>query len=155
MTPTTGRPDSTQGQQTPPTSARRTSSAESPSSTVEPRIPSQTFGHKRRNTPNFDPSVNAKPFSPFYRHATPNFSADKLEPRVRCEAVDPEAGDSQDPQQPPRAKLWEKKRRCLWWRRLNRGTRLVLEIALGILIIGGMVGIALGIAASVSGGGKK
>lgn len=123
-------------------------------------MPFYTLGHKRQITPNYDPSVNAKPYSPFYRHATPNFSADKIEYRLRREAADLEAGDSQttttrelQPQNLHRSKLWEKKRRCIWWRRMNRGTRFVLKIALAIVIVGGMVGIAVGVTAAVSGGG--
>lgn len=160
MTLNTGKSELIQVQQTPVPAHRRTSSGGSPNSTVEPRMPSYTLGHKRQITPNYDPSVNAKPYSPFYRHATPNFSADKIEYRLRREAADLEAGDSQttttrelQPQNLHRSKLWEKKRRCIWWRRMNRGTRFVLKIALAIVIVGGMVGIAVGVTAAVSGGG--
>lgn len=160
MTPKIGKPEPVQGQQQTPNPARRISSGGSPSSAIaEPPIPSQTSGHKRHITPNYDPSVNAKPFSPFYRHATPNFSADRIEYRLRREAADLETGDSQGTRQelqhPHRSKLWEKKRRCLWWRRLNQGTRLVLEITLAVVIVGGMVGIAIGVTAAVNGGSWK
>lgn len=160
MTPKIGKPEPVQGQQQTPNPARRISSGGSPSSAIaEPPVPSHTSGHKRHITPNYDPSLNAKPYSPFYRHATPNFSADRIEYRLRREAADLETGDSQDTRQelqhPHRSKLWEKKRRCLWWRRLNQGTRLVLEITLAVVIVGGMVGIAIGVTAAVNGGAWK
>lgn len=134
-------------------------SPNSPGIAVSP-MPAQISGHRRQLTPDYDPSINAKPYSPFYRHATPNLSATRAElERLRRKATDLESGIphgmSHEPQRPRQSKLWEEKRRCVWWRQLSHGTRFALEIVIAVVIMGGMVGIALGITAAVGGGALK
>lgn len=118
-------------------------------------------GYKRHATLDYDPSINAKPYSPFYRHATPNLSAHAVElQRLRRGTNDIEAGNgnphlhggSHEPQRPRQSKLWEKRQRCVWWRQLSRGSRFALEVVIAVVIVGGMIGIALGFTAAGGGG---
>ncbi|KAE8150908.1 hypothetical protein BDV25DRAFT_153520 [Aspergillus avenaceus] len=111
----------------------------------------------------YDPTIGAKPFSPFYRHATPSITLGRLglknkdsagatknatdiEYGERCR----ESGESGNRRE---SKLWkEKKRHCDWLRNLPRGQRMVIKAAIAIGTVGTMVAIALGITVAVGGG---
>lgn len=114
----------------------------------------------------FDPSIGAKPCSPFYCHPTTTTSREQL----RCDAQLPGRGycsqdlesgmrtpakRSMDISKPQSSKLWqqkEKRRRCDYFKALSRKQRMAVKIFIAILIVGTMVGIAVGITAAVGGG---
>lgn len=116
----------------------------------------------------FDPSVGAKPYSPFYRHATPSISLAKLKAHAKNPPPSPCAdslydleGRALDTTQASmgqdgshrESKLWaQKKRRCGCMRSLSKKQRLVLKAAIAIGTLGSMMAIALGITAAVGGG---
>ncbi|KAF9890849.1 hypothetical protein FE257_005420 [Aspergillus nanangensis] len=115
----------------------------------------------------YDPTVGAKPYSPFYRHATPNVNLDNLDGKTievkdlgasREDSLnDVEQGlvqpsdDSKDNRR--QSKLWkEKKRRCDCMRSMTKKQRIATKAAIATVILGSMVAIALGITAAVDGG---
>lgn len=114
--------------------------------------------------PDFDPSIGAKPYSPFYRHATPSLSTEQLtwearranQYHVRC-TKDLEAQASPttptEPQSSRLSKLWTKKKQP--WellQGLNPRQRFAAKAFITMLTLGTMVGIALGITSAVGGG---
>ena len=116
--------------------------------------------------PDFDPTVNAKPYSPFYRHATPTFSTEQLTWEARRAngrsnlARDPEA--QTPPTQPDvgekskLSKLWTKKKQPWeFMQGLSKRQRMGAKGLIAIVILGTMVAIALGITAAVGGGMGK
>lgn len=113
--------------------------------------------------PDFDPSIGAKPYSPFYRHATPSLSTEQLTWEARranryhskC-ARDVEAQISpiqpQGSQTSKLSKLWTKKKQP--WELLeglSTRQRITAKALIAILTLGAMVGIALGITSAVGG----
>ncbi|KAL2822086.1 hypothetical protein BJX63DRAFT_378032 [Aspergillus granulosus] len=117
----------------------------------------------------YDPHIGAKPYSPFYRHATPSSKLSRLtSQRKRSRSVgmvtspiddveggappwrrlyDDEATNTREP------KLWvQEKRLCDCLGGLSKRQRMVVKIAIAVLILGSMVAIALGITAAVDGG---
>lgn len=114
----------------------------------------------------FDPSIGAKPCSPFYCHPTTTTSREQL----RCDAQLPGRGygsqdlesgmrtpakRSMDITKPQCSKLWQQKQKrrhrdC--FKALTKKQRMVVKIVIAILIVGTMVGIAVGITAAVGGG---
>ncbi|KAF7586124.1 hypothetical protein BBP40_009420 [Aspergillus hancockii] len=115
--------------------------------------------------PEFDPTVGAKPYSPFYRHATlPHSATERLTVQTKDSSLHPnsvndiEIGDdpfrsSADSGNRRGSKLWkQKKRHCHWFRGLTKGQKMAVKGAIAILTVGTMVAIALGITAAVGGG---
>ena len=111
--------------------------------------------------PDYDPTVGAKPYSPFYRHATQNFSAQTPNPTGTLKV--PNANElengvnayrpSGESDNRRNSKLWtEKKRHCDWLRALPKKQRIAVKAVIAIAILGTMVAIALGITAAVGGG---
>ncbi|KAK1144277.1 hypothetical protein N8T08_005690 [Aspergillus melleus] len=115
----------------------------------------------------FDPSVGAKPSSPFYRHATPSVSLAKLKARTKNSAspcddslydlenntLDTTQASIREDGSRRESKLWvQEKRRCGCMRSLSKRQRLVLKAVIAIGTLGSMVAIALGITAAVGGG---
>ena len=114
----------------------------------------------------FDPSKDAKPYSPFYKHPTTRTSLEQL----KSESKPYERGPSQDLEAGTRVRAsadlntnchrlsgWEqklpKKHRALGCLNgLTKRQRLVVKLLLAVLVIGGMVGIGLGISKAVGGG---
>lgn len=108
----------------------------------------------------FDPSIGAKPYSPFYPHGTPSMSCEhltfetKLADQRQHEIRDLESGgpylvrgDS-----PRRSKLWEGQkpsRSCL--HSLSPRQRMCTKAIIAIVTVGTMIAIALGITAAVGG----
>ncbi|CBF85640.1 predicted protein [Aspergillus nidulans FGSC A4] len=138
-------------------------------SPLEPEHPQQTLEE-------YDPSVGAKPCSPFYRHATPSSKLARLAPqRKRSKSIPVGVGspiDDLEGQRPPwqrlydveegqtegrdsrtKLKLWaQKKKYCDCLSGLSNGQRMAVKIAIAVLLVGSMVGVALGITAAVGGG---
>ncbi|KAB8239519.1 hypothetical protein ETB97_000743 [Aspergillus alliaceus] len=107
----------------------------------------------------YDPTVGAKPYSPFYRHATPSIAAmERLNapnksPNIRTSDLESGWRPSDDSANRRSSKLWaNKKRHCDWLRGMTRGQRIAVKAAIAILTLGTMVGIALGITSAVGGG---
>ncbi|KAL4908883.1 hypothetical protein BDW74DRAFT_73868 [Aspergillus multicolor] len=124
----------------------------------------------------YDPSVGAKPSSPFYRHATPSSKLARLaSPRRRSHSIRVGVGspiDDIEGQRPPwyrlydveegreettdskrKLKLWVKKKKysdCLSG--LTKRQRMAVKIAVAVVLVGSMVAVALGITAAVGGG---
>lgn len=114
----------------------------------------------------FDPSKDAKPYSPFYKHPTTRTSLEQL----KSETKTYERGYSQDLETGTRVRMsadfnahchqlsgWNQKKptkhralNCL--NGLTKKQRLVVKILIAIVVIGGMVGIGLGISKAVGGG---
>ncbi|KAJ5094323.1 hypothetical protein N7456_010184 [Penicillium angulare] len=115
---------------------------------------------EHNRTPDFDPSIGAKPYSPFYAHGSPTISYEQLTfetktaNRDRSQLRDIEnAGpymcrnDS-----PQRSKLWENAnppRSCM--HSLSTRQRMTLKIIIAVVTVGSMIAIALGITAAVGG----
>lgn len=114
----------------------------------------------------FDPSQGAKPYSPFYRHPTTRTSLEQLKSESKVYA----RGCSQDLETGTRVRMsgdmnsnchrlsgWNQKKpkkhralSCL--KGLTKRQRLAVKLLIAIVVIGGMVGIALGITKAVGGG---
>ncbi|KAL3465018.1 hypothetical protein BJX64DRAFT_285884 [Aspergillus heterothallicus] len=130
-----------------------------------------THHHPQATTQeDYDPHVGAKPFSPFYRHATPSSKLSRLTSQrtKRSRSVglvtspiddveggapawrrlyDDEAGNKRE------SKLWaQEKRYCDCLGGLSKGRRMAVKIAIAVVVLGSMVAIALGITAAVGGG---
>lgn len=126
------------------------------------------LSNSNAQVPDFDPSINAKPYSPFYRHATPSLSMEQLtwntrnanRSSTRMAATDLEAQEVQTPQSAPStdqnskmSKLWRRKKQP--WELLeglSKRQRFVVKVLIAIVTIGTMIGIALGITSAVGGG---
>ncbi|BAE58347.1 hypothetical protein F9C07_1926 [Aspergillus flavus] len=110
--------------------------------------------------PDYDPTIGAKPCSPFYRHATQNFTGQTPNSTLKVpEAIDLETGGvsayrpSGESDNRRSSKLWtEKKRHCDWLRALPKKQRIAVKAVIAIALLGTMVAIALGITAAVGGG---
>ncbi|KAB8069889.1 hypothetical protein BDV29DRAFT_43510 [Aspergillus leporis] len=115
--------------------------------------------------PEFDPTVGAKPYSPFYRHATlPHSATERLTVQTKDSTLHPNSvNDIEIGADPFRSsadsgvrrgsKLWkQKKRHCDWLRGLTKGQKMAVKGVIAILTVGTMVAIALGITAAVGGG---
>ncbi|RDW81254.1 uncharacterized protein DSM5745_04811 [Aspergillus mulundensis] len=123
----------------------------------------------------YDPSVGAKPYSPFYRHATPSCKLARLaSQRRRSHSVrgvgspiddiegqrppwhrlyDVEEGREETGSSKTKLKLWAKKKKyCDCLGGLSARQRMAVKIAVAVVLVGGMVAVALGITAAVGGG---
>jgi hypothetical protein len=110
----------------------------------------------------FDPHVGAKPCSPFYRHRGPADSLTQLKIEAQitersADSNDLERGQCMSPgdlQKPCSAKLWARKRHSRFnlLRNLSQRQKFVVKLVIALLVLGTMVGIALGITAAVHGG---
>ncbi|KAI9035884.1 uncharacterized protein KD926_002816 [Aspergillus affinis] len=112
----------------------------------------------------FDPSVGAKPSSPFYRHATPSVSMAKFKAHTKSNVaengydlennlLDPRQASMGEDECNRQSKLWvQEKRRCGCMRSLSKKQRLALKAVIAIGTLGSMIAIALGITAAVGGG---
>ncbi|KAJ6161255.1 hypothetical protein N7470_004651 [Penicillium chermesinum] len=108
----------------------------------------------------FDPSIGAKPCSPFYPHGTPSLSCEHLTYETKlAEQNRHQLGDLENAGpylirggSPQRSKLWEERkpsRSCL--HSLTGRQRLLIKAIIAVVTIGGMIGIALGITVAVGG----
>jgi hypothetical protein len=136
------------------TRASSTSCTQSPETSTSSEAPANDF----------DPSRGAKPYSPFYLHPTTQTSLEQL----RSEAPSYGRGySSQDVEsnlpmshkisldaQNPKCRLWIKSNRggIAWLRKLSRKQRFAVKLLFALVIVGTMVGIALGISVAVGGG---
>ncbi|KAI9931208.1 hypothetical protein ASPWEDRAFT_22932 [Aspergillus wentii DTO 134E9] len=152
---------------TQPTTALLSGDEKRPASSrsdLEPSLPSPALTQMSSNQ-EYDPSVGAKPYSPFYRHATSNVSVQQLTVEAKhsnrdgYSLNDPESGQipSHDPSvdigKKRQSKLWaEKKKKGGCLRSLNKKQRLAVKLVIAVLIVGTMIAIALGITAAVGGG---
>ncbi|KAJ5675998.1 hypothetical protein N7462_008895 [Penicillium macrosclerotiorum] len=116
--------------------------------------------HEAR-THEFDPSIGAKPYSPFYRHSSPTISYEQLTFETKnasrersglrdIENAGPYATMRND--SPRRSKLWEAQnppRSCM--QSLSTRQRMALKAVVAIVTVGTMIAIALGITAAVGG----
>ncbi|OOQ84647.1 hypothetical protein PEBR_29391 [Penicillium brasilianum] len=129
---------------------------QSPSASVQ----STPSCHESRN-PDFDPHVDAKPYSPFYRHGSPTISYEQLTfetktaSRERSGLRDIENADTYlvtRNDSPRRSKLWEgenPRRSCM--QSLTSRQRMALKAVVAVVTVGTMIAIALGITAAVGG----
>lgn len=112
----------------------------------------------------FDPTIGAKPYSPFYRHATPTISLEQVALTAKRPSRDwqdmqrLESGlrtslsHSVDVPNPERSKLWKERRPRNPLKSLSPKRRLAVKIVIAIFTVGTMIGIALGITVAVGGG---
>lgn len=126
--------------------------------------------------PDYDPSIGAKPYSPFYRHATTPSAASAIarltsqRKRTRSFGIASPIDDLESGSRPPwkrlsddearnmsttnrESKLWAQKKRhfdCLSG--LTKKQRMAVKIVIAVVVVGSMVAIALGITAAVGGG---
>ncbi|KAL3476979.1 hypothetical protein BJX99DRAFT_257880 [Aspergillus californicus] len=123
----------------------------------------------------YDPCLNAKPYSPFYRHATPSsrltrltsHSSRKRSRSLGLSPIDDIEGQGCPPWQrlrgdersanipgsESRTTLWvQEKRNCDCLAALSKGQRIAVKVAIAVVIVGSMVAVALGITAAVGGG---
>lgn len=107
-------------------------------------------------TPDFDPSVGAKPYSPFYCHDTASIEKLKNEAQISGRGYysqDLESGLRSPAHNKRESKLWaQKRKRCDCLSVLSPKQRLAVKLLIAVIIVGTMVGIALGITAAVGGG---
>ncbi|KAJ5928727.1 hypothetical protein N7466_007683 [Penicillium verhagenii] len=108
----------------------------------------------------FDPSIGAKPYSPFYSHGTPTISYEHLTFESKnasrngsglrdLENAGPYTFRNESPR---RSKLWEgnvKPRSCL--HSLSSRQRMIFKAIIAIVTVGTMIAIALGITYAVGG----
>lgn len=114
----------------------------------------------------FDPHVGAKPCSPFYSHDANNNSLEYLKDETTIKAQrygsnDLESGTPSTPQKRSlevqgrcqQSKLWiQKKRKCDCLASLTKRQRLYVKLLVGLVVVGAMIGIAMGITVAVGGG---
>ncbi|EAW10415.1 uncharacterized protein ACLA_048870 [Aspergillus clavatus NRRL 1] len=115
----------------------------------------------------YDPSINAKPYSPFYRHATlttipmdgqvgqptTTKTAAVLDGPYELESATSCQKQSEESQKNRGSKLWEqRRRRCSYFHSLPKKQRLTIKVIVAIVTVGSMVAIALGITVAVGGG---
>lgn len=112
----------------------------------------------------FDPSIGAKPCSPFYPHTSPTISYEQLTFETKnatrrsqlrdLESLGPYASCRTD--SPRRSKLWEEENKPLTWlQTLSNKQRMALKAVVAVVTVGTMIAIALGITAAVGGAGWK
>lgn len=109
----------------------------------------------------FDPSIGAKPCSPFYRHGSPTISHEQLTfetknaNRNQSHLRDLEnAGPylACRTESPRRSKLWEEENKPrTWLQSLSNKQRMALKAVVAVVTVGTMIAIALGITAAVGG----
>ncbi|KAJ5156447.1 hypothetical protein N7492_009250 [Penicillium capsulatum] len=109
----------------------------------------------------FDPSIGAKPYSPFYAHGSPTLSHEHLtletaaanhtHSRLRdLENAGPYLTGPNDG--PRRSKLWEAENPPQgWFHSLTTRQKMALKVVIAIVTIGTMIAIALGITSAVGG----
>lgn len=109
----------------------------------------------------FDPSVGAKPYSPFYAHGSPTVSFEQLTLETKnanhnlsqlrdVENARPYSALRSD--SPRRSKLWEEEKQPQpWMRSLSTRQRMGLKAAIAVVTVGSMIAVALGITAAVGG----
>ncbi|PYH40730.1 uncharacterized protein BP01DRAFT_201868 [Aspergillus saccharolyticus JOP 1030-1] len=117
----------------------------------------------------YNPFVGAKPSSPFYRHATPSVTIDRL----KAESEKPKPTSTQRyispviPESPPMfnvsalesgsrhessSNLWgQPQRRCGCMSRLSRKQRMMAKGVIAVVVLGTMIAIAVGITVAVGG----
>ncbi|KAJ5467526.1 hypothetical protein N7475_005278 [Penicillium sp. IBT 31633x] len=113
----------------------------------------------------FDPSIGAKPCSPFYHHGSPTISCEQLTFETKnanrnrshlrdLENAGPYMACRTD--SPRRSKLWEEENKPLTWlQTLNNKQRMALKAVVAVVTVGTMIAIALGITAAVGGSGWR
>lgn len=134
-------------------------------SSPDPSAVSPTIQPHPEPIAEFDPHLGAKPCSPFYTHDNTNTSLEYLKHEgtitaQRYGSNDLESGVPSTPRKQSIevhgnrcSKLWiQKKRGCHCLSSLTKRQRLFVKLALGLLIVGAMIGIAMGITVSVGGG---
>ncbi|CAG8263685.1 unnamed protein product [Penicillium olsonii] len=116
------------------------------------------------HSPDFDPSVGAKPCSPFYRHGSPTISYEQLTHETKNNRNHSQLRDLENAgpysiyrnESPRRSKLWtEENKPQTWLQSLTHKQRLALKAVVAVVTIGTMIAIALGITAAVGGAGWK
>lgn len=149
-----------------------------PEPTLQPPSTHTTEQRQSIDEEHFDPCENAQKFSPFYmyNHDSPRPSTD-MRPKqsIHVSVRDLELGEITpsvtqekiNAQKKPASrnilqavKFWEKPRqKCLtrpkkqyWIQRLPKKQQIAVKAAIALLIIGTMVGIAVGIAAALNSG---
>lgn len=108
----------------------------------------------------FDPSIGAKPYSPFYPHGSPTISYEQL--TFETKAADRNRSQLRDIENagpymsrndsPQRSKLWEGNRQprsCMHG--LSNRQRMFLKAVIAVVTVGSMIAVALGITAAVGG----
>ncbi|KAJ5327385.1 hypothetical protein MYU51_017983 [Penicillium brevicompactum] len=113
----------------------------------------------------FDPSVGAKPCSPFYRHGSPTISFEQLTYETKHNDRNPSHLRDQENagpysvyrnESPRRSKLWEEENKPRsWLQSLTKKQRMALKAVVAVVTVGTMIAIALGITAAVGGAGWK
>ena len=118
------------------------------------------FNHDSR-VHEFDPSIGAKPYSPFYSHITPTISYEQLTLETKaanrnlshlCEMEVGGPYSALRGESPRRSKLWDEvkePRSCM--HSLSHRQRMAVKVVIAIITVGSMIGIALGITAAVGG----
>ncbi|KAJ5863872.1 uncharacterized protein N7529_005788 [Penicillium soppii] len=109
----------------------------------------------------FDPSIGAKPCSPFYHHGSPTISYEHLTYETKhhnrnlshlrdLENAGPYAACRTD--SPRRSKLWEEENKPqTWLQSLSSRQKMALKAVIAVVTVGTMIAIALGITAAVGG----
>jgi hypothetical protein len=113
----------------------------------------------------FDPSIGAKPYSPFYRHGTPTTSYEQLTFETKNQNQNPShlrETENAGPysalrnESPRRSKLWEEENQPRsWMQSLSNRQRMALKGVVAVVTVGSMIAVALGITAAGGGGAWK
>jgi hypothetical protein len=126
---------------------------------------SPTISITERGHQEFDPSIGAKPCSPFYRHGSPTISYEQLTLESKnnnrnrshlrdLENAGPYAASRTD--SPRRSKLWEEENKPrTWLQSLSNKQKMALKAVIAVVTVGTMIAIALGITAAVGGAAWK
>lgn len=134
----------------------------SPSSSVQSTpVPSSHAFLEPAHPQDFDPTVGAKPYSPFYSHGSPTISREQLtfdtknatttHSQLRdIENAGPYLAARTD--SPRRSKLWEAENPPRGFlQSLTTRQRMALKAVIAVVTVGGMIAIALGITSAVGG----
>ena len=145
-------------------------------------INKETFLSPPGSNVEFDPCVNAAPYSPFYNHDTPRTSCEQLKSKspLHVQIRDLEAQDGLTPTSTKekgqsvrsstegRIRIWPgsrlrfgpqkkcmtkpKPRSCQWMANLPRWQRILVKLLIALVVVGAMVGIGVGVSMRVGGG---
>ncbi|KAJ5748697.1 uncharacterized protein N7511_010393 [Penicillium nucicola] len=128
-------------------------------------VSSPTISITERGHQEFDPSIGAKPCSPFYRHGSPTISYEQLTFESKhnnnyrshlrdLENAGPYLAARTD--SPRRSKLWEEENKPqTWLQSLSHKQKMALKAVIAVVTVGTMIAIALGITAAVGGAAWK
>jgi hypothetical protein len=111
----------------------------------------------------FDPCFNAHFTSPFYDHDTPRVSSDGVKNKAATATAPLYTLPTQNSSTSTLKKKTKKKQPCMtkprqgsrWWAAMSQKQKLAFKLLLAVILVGAIVGLAVGITKRVGGGVVK